>query len=1674
VASPGCRSLVLMANLLAAVWTLSAQASFPRMLFADGSHDVPERAQVFQGSMRVFGALESTPHFYLWQVDDADSDRLWNLELQSDTDGLIRAEILALESDPGILAEAGVAAGWTGSRTLLTLESRANRQTARYENIMVPPGEYYIGLADDGGGGSYQLVFEADRRISVDARAGGPDGDRGQLLVAPERPLVALLQGEADTLEVAAHDGEGRVWRIEVAGELGISLAAELLDDAGQSMATLPSTNTLLGQWSRLRVPDASRIRFRAGEGGSVGRVRVGMYADGTVTDGWEIEPNDLLEQANWMTATVPFRGTLTSQDRDFIRFEVDAELAVGTQSLSLDTGGQSVNVCLGRAGSPRSACRIGTGDDLFAGLRLDEGQYHLSLELEYGFPETAYAVHWVPGPEAPADQAILPNDLPEWASPLVPRRPARGVLRPGPVPAWAWFELVVEGEPQFWRFQANGPDLQALRVVRAYGGSSEEVARAETWGQANPRIDHVLLLPGRYRIGLTSTKVSDYMLRAIPLGPPSPGHEQEPNDSARDANELIPGLAKQGNFHVGSHIHGGDRDFFRFDLPGDNRVELRLTPPIDGPVTLVLSSEHEEIERLSGIREPGVIQQWLEAGQYVVELRPGGIMEGDYRLEFALLNPLDSAAAEDAPVLDLALKRDDGPLAGEQEWIQRTATVLVLDNASAEAMRLDLSAHGSHQGWAVDGLPDEITLAPGEQRELELEWRLPPGLSASIPVTLFVNAGSHAASIEVPVRPDVEPLRPLAPEPIPSGLVGLTNLAWGALGAEFVDPQTLEPVTDLRAEGIYGLEFLIDNQASTVLSLQHRPTQAGEALPPLRLAGAGGAIRALVFNQRSVHGRGERWSGVHVEYSLDGQHFDLLLETPLKATDGEQVFTFEAPVEARYLRVRPTGITGSRGSWVGTGLVQVLGEPSPPGIRRANLLDPAFGGHVVYTHPDNSRIADFPRLRERERALRIEGNAFEVVFGFFQQRAALLSELGWQESDEEHGQRIGKLRVERSLESPVGPWTHVADWELQRDASGYARLPFEDPIWARYLRFVLELPEAGRDYHDWFWIPPTLFFAYEGETAAAPPSIVGFWGQDRREGPYEAARLQGGSAANQHSGTPNDRESHPRAPWVLDGTVVGQVEQPGDVRSYAITVPPGRNALHLTLDEPHGERMRTRLQGPDGNLHEPRWTVRTGGGREAWVTGIGEGEYRLDIERAPRSVVFMWDGSGSLAAKQPAIYQALRQFGRGLVPGREVANLMPLGGPLLIEGWAEYPIQLTQALAAYNNQFDSSESEPALRLATRALEDRDGERVIILITDAQQGGRDYSVWRDFERVRPRIFAIEIAEGGFGVSSSLETFRFQQMMQNWAAVGSGQYRMASDSNGMVRAMEDAMRQVRRPAVFSLAAASAMRDPPRPGQLVVVSGKQPAVAAGVVHLIFDASGSMLRQMEGGRRIDVARKIVRDILAERLPPDVPVALRAFGHIEPHSCETELLAGPGTARDRVLAKVDGIRAINLARTPLAASLQAVPDDLGDYADASRLVVLLTDGEETCEGDVEAAVAALVAEGVAVRINIVGFHIDDAALRMDFERWAELGGGTYFDSRDGEGLVQSLRNALAATWQVLESTGEVVARGVVDDDAVELESGEYTLVISSASGERREVLRIEPDASVRVEVNP
>ena len=114
-------------------------------------------------------------------------------------------------------------------------------------------------------------------------------------------------------------------------------------------------------------------------------------------------------------------------------------------------------------------------------------------------------------------------------------------------------------------------------------------------------------------------------------------------------------------------------------------------------------------------------------------------------------------------------------------------------------------------------------------------------------------------------------------------------------------------------------------------------------------------------------------------------------------------------------------------------------------------------------------------------------------------------------------------------------------------------------------------------------------------------------------------------------------------------------------------------------------------------------------------------------------------------------------------------------------------------------------------------------------------------------------------------------------------------------------------------------------------------------------------------------------------------------------------------------------------------------------------QVVLLITDGEETCDGDVQAAIEGLTEQGIDAVVNIIGLAIEDPQLTATFERWAKEGGGIYRSANSPEGLNEAVQSLAAKSFKVFDNTGEVIAEGNVNDSEIALAAGRYSLQVGT-----------------------
>ncbi|OAR04080.1 hypothetical protein SA87_01040 [Hydrogenibacillus schlegelii] len=184
------------------------------------------------------------------------------------------------------------------------------------------------------------------------------------------------------------------------------------------------------------------------------------------------------------------------------------------------------------------------------------------------------------------------------------------------------------------------------------------------------------------------------------------------------------------------------------------------------------------------------------------------------------------------------------------------------------------------------------------------------------------------------------------------------------------------------------------------------------------------------------------------------------------------------------------------------------------------------------------------------------------------------------------------------------------------------------------------------------------------------------------------------------------------------------------------------------------------------------------------------------------------------------------------------------------------------------------------------------------------------------------------------------------------------------------------------------------------------GKIPYRAQVNIEVILDASGSMKETIGGKTKLALAKEAV-ETLVRSLPKEANVALRAFGHrpqpTKEASCRfSELLYPFGSyAADRFAAALGEIEAAGW--TPLAYSIERAGEDFRPYQGEgyTNIVVIVSDGAETCGGDPLKAAEALKGSAIQPFFHIIGFDVD-AEGKKQLSALAERVGGIYRDARN------------------------------------------------------------------------
>ena len=180
--------------------------------------------------------------------------------------------------------------------------------------------------------------------------------------------------------------------------------------------------------------------------------------------------------------------------------------------------------------------------------------------------------------------------------------------------------------------------------------------------------------------------------------------------------------------------------------------------------------------------------------------------------------------------------------------------------------------------------------------------------------------------------------------------------------------------------------------------------------------------------------------------------------------------------------------------------------------------------------------------------------------------------------------------------------------------------------------------------------------------------------------------------------------------------------------------------------------------------------------------------------------------------------------------------------------------------------------------------------------------------------------------------------------------------------------------------FTLLCAALSLAAQRPGQ------KPPAPPEPTTRIlfVFDASQSMLARWESSQKIDVARRLMGEMLDSLnsvKDAKFQLALRAYGHqkpVPPQDCNDtrlEVSFSPGSI-PRMKKFIQTV--IPKGTTPIARSLELAATDFPPCDNCRNVIILITDGVEACDGDPCAVSRALQKKGIVLKPFIIGVGLD------------------------------------------------------------------------------------------------
>ena len=234
-------------------------------------------------------------------------------------------------------------------------------------------------------------------------------------------------------------------------------------------------------------------------------------------------------------------------------------------------------------------------------------------------------------------------------------------------------------------------------------------------------------------------------------------------------------------------------------------------------------------------------------------------------------------------------------------------------------------------------------------------------------------------------------------------------------------------------------------------------------------------------------------------------------------------------------------------------------------------------------------------------------------------------------------------------------------------------------------------------------------------------------------------------------------------------------------------------------------------------------------------------------------------------------------------------------------------------------------------------------------------------------------------------------------------------------------------------------------------VLAIVGSTPEAGAetanGRMMLVMDSSGSMKEKLPGGDTKIKAAKSALNTVIDGLPEQQSVGLRVYGakvfsRNDKGACtDSQKVVDIGTGnRPQLKRAVAAYKPYG--ETPIGHALREAGQDLG--GEGQRTVILVSDGEPTCQPDPCAVAAELAKAGVELKIEVVGLHVSGKARDM-LKCVADKGNGSYYDADDAEDLTHALDKLATRALRPYKPAGKPITGAESEAAAPAITAGDW-----------------------------